>query len=87
MMRPASMQPLVRCAQRSMPAQHCFCCCWGGQNSRAGGWAVVGWSHHSTLRGLHASLLPASHSRHPSRVSDAQEQPRLDRGLAAQWWS
>ena len=58
MMRPASMQPLVRCARRGMPAQHCLCCGWGGQNSRAGGWTLVGWSQHSTLRGLHASLLP-----------------------------
>ena len=53
----ASTQPLIRCARRGMPAQHCLCCSWGEQNSRAAGWRGLGWSQHSTPRSPHASLL------------------------------
>ena len=52
-----STQPLIRCARRGMPAQHCFCCSWGGQNSRAAAWTGLGWSQHSTLCSPHVSRL------------------------------
>ena len=53
----ASTQPLIRCARRGMPAQHCFCCSWGGQNSRAAAWTGLGWSQPSTPCSPHVSPL------------------------------
>ena len=73
----ASTQPLIRCARRGMPAQHCLCCSWGGQNSRAAGWRGLGWSQHSTPRSPHASLL------HPRAATTTAVSPMRRIGLVS----
>ena len=82
MMHPASMRPLVSCARRSMPAQHCLCCCWGG-TELARRWMGSG-GMVTALHTTHSARIPAASSRshYHCRASDAQDHPRLDRGRA-----
>ena len=76
MMHPASMRPLVSCARRSMPAQHCLCCCWGGAElARSGGMVTVLDTTHSARIPQHHEATSRLYSAHNTPVVGKTHEP------------